>query len=104
MSRTILTPPRPQFTDEDEARRLAHSDVPNVRGWDGAVDFIAEKFGVFISVNYVKKLVMDRKLARHVIGGRVHFAPRDLFTAIILSTRRTGAVRKPRRDGPHTAA
>ena len=52
MSRTpAAAPPRPQpqFTEEDEARRLAYSGDPNVRGWDGAVDFVDEEFGVTIS-------------------------------------------------------
>jgi hypothetical protein len=105
MSRTSTpAPPRPQFTEEDEARRATYSDKPCVRGWDGAADYIREEFGVTISVNYVKKLVSLRRLPRYVIGGIVHFTPRDLFTAIILSNRRTGSVRKTRRNGPTTAA
>ena len=106
MSRTstTLTPPRPQFTEEDEARRAGYSDKPSVRGWDGAVDYIRQEFGVAITVNYVKKRVGARRLPRYVIGGIVHFTPRDLFTVIILSNRRTGSVRETRRNGPTTAA
>jgi hypothetical protein len=105
MSRTSTSaPPRRQFTEEDEARRATYSDKPSVRGWDGATDYIRGEFGVTISVNYVKKLVSQRRLPRYVIGGIVHFTPVDLFTVIILCNRRVGSVRKTHRDGPTTAA
>lgn len=106
MSRSpSVTPPKPQFSAEDEARRAAYSDVPTIRGFDGVVDYVAETFNIQITVHYVRSLVDRRRLARYVICGRVHFSPRDVFTAVILNNRRlAGVFRRTRRNGPTPAA
>ena len=44
----------------------------------------------------MRRAVSTHRLARHVVGHRQRFAPRDLFEVVVLMSRRTGPA--PRRD------
>jgi len=108
MSRTALRPQplERQYTPDEQTRRGRYSDSPNVVGIDGAIARIHKLFGVTVTEHYVKRMVATYVLPRHIIGRRVCFADRDLFTLIVLATRRTGPTVGPRqrRNGPSSAA
>jgi hypothetical protein len=100
MSRTPNLPPpqgtrRPvplhrDWTPQEQAEREQYPPMPCVAGVDGAVHYVHNAFGIEVTRYYIRRLVNDRRLVRHVIGHRVHFAPRDLYDAIVLNTRRNG--------------
>jgi hypothetical protein len=94
-----LAAPRPasEWTAEEQAERLRYSTLPEIAGIDGAVEFARDVLRVEVSSHYIPRAVGTHRLARHVVGHRQRFCPRDLFTLVVLESRRTGPA--PRRGG-----
>lgn len=85
-------PPQREWTADEQPRREQYSTDPKNRGVDGAIARIQELWGVTVTPYYIRRAVATYTLPRHIIGHIVHFTDRDLFSLIVLSTRRTGPV------------
>jgi hypothetical protein len=94
MSRTPA--PAPAWWSElsglpPEPADLNLSDLPTVKGKDGAVCWFRDVLGVPISMNSVIQNTNNRRLASSLLGGAVWYSTRDLWRFVMEQRRSTSS-------------
>lgn len=93
MSRTPMAPGAVSTVPVDhlpEPPGLELSDVPSIRGKDGAMAWFRDELGVPVGIRLVKESTENHTLPSYIIGGAVYYSSRDLWRW--LATRRRSAV------------